>query len=270
MRKLLIALALVAVIAAPVLAGTKSEWRGARLEYYESANQERILPLAQFYFYDDFCGPGSAVIPAAGSAESGVAWVKKIVGAAPPTVAQVADQSCGLVACTLTSADQKQDAAIYWGDERSVDLSKKPVFEARVKLSVLPTDVVTFVIGLASDWADDANTIAYAARFEGVGSGLVYCAVDDASTDTRATSGVTCLNTDWKVYRIDLSDLTNVKFYINGARVAGSTTFPYTATGANAILQPFLGVSKAGGCGVASTGVGTMQVDYVRVWQNRQ
>lgn len=242
---------------------TKARWLGGILEHYESTTQERVQRYAPVQFYDDFLG-ADTVIPAAASAESGCKWVKKIVGAAPPTVAKVADAAGGVVACTLTSASQKQNADLLMDDQREFDVSKGLVFEARVKVAVLPTLVAEAVWGLAGDWADGPDAITYSAFFTADGSGAIVCEVDDNATDQSAASGVTVLATDWKTYRIEFLDVTDVRFYIDGAHVATGTTFAYAATGANAILQPYLACYKASGAGV-----GTLQVDYVRIWQNR-
>ena len=62
--------------------------------------------------YDDFVG-SDVVIPAAGSPESGCKWVKKIVGAAPPTLAKTADGVNGMVLCSLTADSQKFSLTMY-------------------------------------------------------------------------------------------------------------------------------------------------------------
>jgi len=240
---------------------TRAGWRGGVLTLYDSATHERVSPFAPVVFADDFLGP-DLVIPAAGSAESGCKWVKKIVGAAPPTVAKVADAANGVVACALTSASQKQDAGLYHGDQRGFSVEQGLVFEARLKLSVLPTLVAEAIWGLVGDWADGPDNITHSVFFTADGSGAISCEADDAATDSSSASGVTATTAQWKVYRIDCTDVTNLRFFIDGVEVANG--IPYAATGANAILQPYLGLYKASGAGV-----GTMQVDYVRIWQDR-
>src|SRR4051812_29490436 len=118
---------------------TRSRYNAGTLVFSDSATHERVLPLGPIVFYDDFGTAGRKVIPAAGSAESGMPWTKKIVGAAPPTVAGVANAIGGQVACTLTSTSEKQDALLYWDDNLGLDVTKGLVFETRVKLSVLPS-----------------------------------------------------------------------------------------------------------------------------------
>lgn len=241
---------------------TKVKWQGSIAEVYDPAYQythvHRFAPAA---FEDHFFG-ADAVIPASGSEESGCKWSKKIVGAAPPTVAKVADAGGGVVQCALTSDSQAQTAALEMGDMRNFDVSKGLIWEARVKVSVLPTLVAEAVWGLIGDYAAP-DSVTYSAFFTADGSGEIFCEVDDNATDSSATSGVTATTAQWKVYRMDFTSVTDVKFYIDGSEVAAATTFPYAATGANAILQPWFGMYKASGAGL-----GIIQVDYVRIWQN--
>lgn len=244
---------------------TTSKYVGGVLTFFDKATFETTGKLSPVVYADDFLGAGKVVIPAAGSAESGMDWVKKIVGAAPPTVAGVADAIGGQVACTLTSASQKQDAVLYWDDQRGLDITKGLVFEARVQLSVLPsTSGVQAVAGVASDWIDGPDNNTCYAQFQANGSGLLYFRAFDGTTTTSVSTGVTVTASDWVTLRIDASDITDVKFFVNGAQVSATGAVNFAATGTLAVLQPYLGVYKASG-----TGVGTLTVDYVRCWQNR-
>ena len=243
---------------------TKSRWVNGILTFYDGSTHEQIAPMAPIVFYDDFIG-GSTVIPVGGSEESGMAWSNKIVGAGPPVVAKVADGANGIVSLALTSDSQKQDAAIYMGDQREFSLERGCIFEARVRHSVLPTLVAESVIGLVGDWADGPDAITYSAFFSADGSGAITCETDDGTTDSGAiASGVTVTAAQTKIYRIDFTSVTDIRFYIDGVHVATGTTFAYAATGANAVLQPYLGLYKASGAGL-----GTLLVDYVRIWQKR-
>jgi len=248
---------------------TKAEWKGSVLTFYESSDQERIERLAPCRFKEDFIGAyhsaAAAGYPAAGSEESGCPWATKIVGAAPPTVAGVTGGANGLVQCALTSDSQKQDAFLGMGDQRTFDVSKGLVFEARVKVSVTPTLVAEAYWGLFDDWSDGlVDSATYMICFCADGSTSVYCESDDDASDKSADSGVTAGTTDWRVYRFEVLDVTDIHFFIDGNRVASSTTFPFAATGANAVLQPAIGLYKASGAGV-----GTIQVDYIKIWHNR-
>lgn len=235
------------------------------LEIFDKSTFERVRYDAPLAFYDDFLGAGAVVIPAAGSEESGVFWAKKIVGAAPPTVAGVADAAGGVAACTLTSASQKQDAVLYCGDQRNFDVTKGLVLEARFKLSVLPSAAeVQTVLGLSDDWIDGPDNASYYLQVGATANGaLVYRSKDGVNT-VSASAGVTLTTADWAIARIDASDVTDVAFYINGERVNAAGSVAFAATGANAILQPYASMYKASGAGV-----GTLQVDYVKIWTRR-
>lgn len=243
---------------------TKARYRNGLEERFEGTTQETVsVPGAPVMFYDDFLGSG-VVVPAAGSPESGCDWVKKIVGAAPPTLAGKADEVNGAIVCTLTVDDQKQNAEIYFNDELQFSVLQGLVFEARFKAAVLPTLLAEMVIGLVSAWADGLDAATYSVFVTLDGSGEIICEKDDNASDESATSGVTLTNADYAIVRIDCSDPADIKFYVNGARVASGTTFDWAASAANSKVQPIIGCYKASGAGL-----GTLELDYVRVWQKR-
>ena len=223
-------------------------------------------------FYDDFHGFDTAY-PA--TAESGVPWITKIVGAAPPTVAKKADTANGVLECALTNASQKQNASLYFGDQRTFLITRPGIFEAKFSPTVLATDVAEMVIGLVGDWVDGIDSATYSVFFTMDGGGLITCEMDDNATDRSTSSGVTLTAGQSIIGRIDFTDISDVKFYLSDVnptgtnpvmhRVAASTTFAYAATGANATLQPIVECYKASG-----TGVGTLQVDYVFIQFARQ
>ncbi|MCC6311188.1 MAG: hypothetical protein IT345_09775 [Trueperaceae bacterium] len=222
------------------------------------------FPIGSHGLVDDFIS-SSLAIPAAGSAESGMPWAKKIVGAAPPTVAGVAAATNGVIACTLTSDDQKQNAEVYTGDELNFSMVQGLAFEARINPAVLPTLVAEMVFGVIGAWADGLDAVTYSAFFTMDGSGEIFCEKDDNATDQSVTSGVTLTTSDWAICKLLYDpDSATVKFYINGQRVAESTSFSWAASTANSKVQPVFGCYKATGAGV-----GTLYCDYVKVWQAR-
>src|ERR1700730_17471676 len=88
-------------------------------EFFDKATHERVLVLTDLVFIDDFLGIGALTVPAAGSAANGDAWVAKIVDSAgAPTVAGVASAAGGQMQLALDSTSEKQDAALYWGDQK--------------------------------------------------------------------------------------------------------------------------------------------------------
>lgn len=131
-------------------------------------------------------------------------------------------------------------------------------------MATLATGSGSMFVGLIGTWIDGPDNASYSAFFAARASGELFCEVDDNATDQSATSGVTATTAQWKTLRIDCRDVTNIKFYIDGVQVATGTTFAFAATGANALMQPYIGCYK-----VSGTGVGTLSVDYGKVWCQR-
>jgi hypothetical protein len=244
---------------------TRSQYRGGVLTFYEDTGFETVSPMSPLVYREDFVGPGKLVIPAAGSAESGMDWVKKIVGSGPPTVAGVASAIGGQAACTIEATSEKQDAVLYWGDQKALDATKGLVFEARFKLSVLPSaSGVQAVIGVASDWIDGPDNNTCYLQVGATANGVLLVRSYDGVTQISASAGVTLLTTTWAIVRIDATDVTDVKMYINGAKVTTTGQINFAATSTLAVLQPYCAMYKPSG-----TGVGTLTVDYVKAWMNR-
>lgn len=229
--------------------------------FYDNSTFETLLAMYPVSFYDDFAG-GDLVIPASASAESGCKWTKMIVGAAPPTVAKSADVVNAHVLCSLTADAQKQDAALHWDDQLSLSIAQGAIFETRLSLTTLPTLNSVASFGLWGAWADGGS--AYRVGFEVPAGGLVTCESDDNATDTPGATTTTLVAGAYNIFRIDCTTQTDIKFYIDGVRVAASTTFANAASAANSKCQPHLGLYKASGAGL-----GVMSVDYVKCWQNR-
>lgn len=244
---------------------TRSKYNAGRLEFIENTTHERVLPLAPIVFYDDFIGAGWQAVPAAGSASNGYQWVKKIVGAGPPTVAGVANGAGGQIACTLTATSEKQDAMLYTDDNKGIDVTKSAIFEARVQLSVLPSAAgVQAAFGLCSSWIDGPDNNTCYLEFGATANGNMLIRSFDGTTTKSIATTVTVLTTEWHTYRIDATDVTDVKYFIDGAQVSANGAVPMAATGTLAVLQPFAQMYKPSG-----TGVGTLTCDYIRVWNNR-
>jgi len=235
------------------------------LEFFDSVSHERVMPMAPVFYKDDYLGIGALAVPAAGSAENGVDWVKKIVGSAPPTVAGVASAVGGQIACTLTSTSEKQDAVLYWGDQKGLDATKGLVVETRVNLAVLPSAAgVQAVFGVASDWIDGPDNNTCYLQMGATASGALLVRSYDGVTQKSVAAGITLATTDWAIIRIDATDPTDVKFFVNGAQVSATGLVNFAATGTLAVLQPYLGVYKPSG-----TGVATLKADYFKAWMNR-
>jgi hypothetical protein len=244
---------------------TRSKYSQSGLRFYDSVSFETTLPVAPNAFYQDFLGAGFEAIPAAGSATPGAPFVKKIVGAGPPTVAGVSQAIGGQVAIALTATSEKQDAVLYWDDNLGLDVTKGANFECRSQLSVLPSAAgVQAVWGLAAPWIDGPDNNTCYIEFGATANGLILMRAYDGVTRTSLSTGLTVATTDWHTYRIDATNASDVRFYLDGQHMNLVGSVNFAATGTLAVLPPYLACYKPSGVGVA-----TLATDYVRAWANR-
>lgn len=203
-------------------------------------------------FFDDFMGKDGVLLSESGS--EGV-WEDVIVGSA--TIGVAADQNTGAASIALTAASEAQDAVLYFGDELIWDIDSLQEIKFRARVSVLPTSGSTLVMGVAGDHNLDKDAVAQHAWFKLLDTNLLVETDDGSTDDDDNDTTVDVVNTDWAVYRIDLRDKSNVKFYRNGTRLLPSSTFDLSNYSGG--LQPYFSLDKASG-----TSVGTLLIDYVQ------
>jgi hypothetical protein len=211
-------------------------------------------------YVDDFEGT-SVTFPT--SANIGTPWLTDVTGAAPPTHVR----NAGAAILTLTADSQAQILGLHHGDAKTFDIDDIQRVEMRVKLGAATfTSGSILVFGVSSDRSDTADSMAEHAwfRMEGANSTtLVYCESDDGTTDKNDISSGQILGTTYKKFVIDFTGgKSNVRFFINGIRVAASTTFDMSAyTGS---LQPMIQLQKA-----ANTNADVCTIDYVKIVAKR-
>jgi len=237
---------------------TRSKWRGGQLAFFDGSTCETVLPLAPRYFFDDFQG----------AAYDSNVWLYNDAGAA--TQALTADAG-GLtdVVLTFDATNENQEAGIGWqGNALGWDISKGLIVEFRVNLAVLPTLVAEGHIGVLGEAIVDDKQISsaddYAEHcvFSWDGSGAVTINADDGTNETTAAAtGETVLAAAYHVYRIDFTDDSNVRFYIDGEDVTPAAGVDMSDI-ASPLVQPVAFLTKHDGAGL-----GTMNVDYIKIWQ---
>jgi hypothetical protein len=232
---------------------TRSRFLGGILTFFDRSTQETVAPVAPVVFCDDFLG----------NALDTFKWGARDTGAA--TEAVVADAANGVLGLALDATNEAQLAGVDWADQRTLVLNQGLILETRFRLSVLPSAAsVVAVIGLQGDHNAAVDTVAESIWFRADGNGQVTVETDDTSHETsKVVTGVTLTTSDWVIAKIDCADIADVKFFINGDRVAAATTFDMSAVPALA-LQPVARISKS-----AATSVGTLEVDYIRAWMRR-
>ena len=126
--------------------------------------------------------------------------------------------------------------------------------------------VTTLTMGVGSARNDTDDSVATNAwfRMEGsVSTTLVVAETDDAVTDNDDKATGASLSTTYKKFLIDFTNgLTDVRFYIDGARVASATTFNMSGLADGLNVQPIVQIQKASGTGVPSVTLAQFGVQY--------
>lgn len=241
---------------------TKSKNYGGVLTYFDTAKKYIYTRReSRYQFHDDF--DTYTTIPAAGSRANGTPWVQHIVGAAPPTLTLAADHAGGAITSTLTSASQAQTAVVSYDDNRHISLDRACVFQAYLRFTTLPTLLGIGNIGLSSDYnAGGLAGTTYCAGFQVGAAGATTLLLDDNVTPQTSSTIATLAVDTWYCMRIESLAIGAVRFFLDGALVGTSYSMSAVTGTANAVLQPYIGMSKASGAGL-----GVFTVDSVDVWQ---
>jgi hypothetical protein len=212
-------------------------------------------------FEDDFNGT-VATLPT--SADPATPWLiddTSVTGT--PTYTK------GTSVCTMTLNNDNAVVNIcnHFNDALDFDIDDIQTVEMRVRIGAATfTSGSILVFGVGSARDDTADNVAANAwfRMEGANSTtLVYCETDDGTRDVNDISSGVTLGTTFKRFVIDFTGgKSNVKFYIDGQRVAASQTFDMSAYSSG--LQPIIQLSKA-----ANTNADSVVVDYVKITSRR-
>ena len=212
-------------------------------------------------YCDDFLGHGE--LPAA---QSDSDWlVDDTSSAGTPTYTK--GGIGGEATLAFDSQAEIQNVCLHHGDDLNFDIDNIDGVEFRVKMGQAAIDAASMVaFGVCSARNDAIDTIAAQASFRVIGSDSTTALVvesDDGTNDNDDVATGTTLINAYKRFYIDFSGGTeNVKFYVDGVRVAASTTFDmsnYTAG-----LQPYVQIQKT-----ADANTDSVVVDYVKIVSRR-
>jgi hypothetical protein len=210
-------------------------------------------------FEDDFWGADTF-----STAGQGSPWaIADTSAAGSPTYATVSPSATGEVALTLAATNEVENVCLSFGDKLCFDIDNLQRAEFRVKVSGITSSATSVAFGLASARNDAIDSIANHASFRLIGNTTLVVESDDGTTDKDDVATGATLSTTYKRFVIDFSGgKSNVKFYVDGVRVAASTTFDMSA--ATSSLQPYVQIQKT-----AATDADAVTVDYVAVYSKR-
>lgn len=213
-----------------------------------------------YQWCDDFFGAGLF-----GAASAGDPWViTDTSSAGTPTYVRVDGAATGEAKLTLASNSEIENVCLSFGDILCFDIDSIQRVEMRVKQGQATIDSTTSIaFGIAGDRNDAIDSIAQHALFRLIGDNNLVVETDDGTTDNDDVTTGTTLTNAYKKFVIDFTQGTSdVRFYVDGARVAASTTFDMS--GYTGSLQPFVQIQKT-----ADTNTDSVVVDYVQITGTR-
>lgn len=225
-------------------------------------------------FYDDFLGAGTFSTSATtdpwvitDTSAAGTPTYTRLdhgetAGAFRPGVAQLA----------FDSQVEAQNICLSFGDKLAFDINSLRGFECSLRLvgaaGSAKDSATTVAWGVTGDRNDAIDSIAIASLFRlasGSASNVVVIENDDATnTNDDVATGFTLTDSVWAKFKIDFSDLNDVKYYAglstgSLARVGAGTTMKMSSYAAG--LQPFFQLQKT-----SDSNTDALQIDYVRLW----
>ena len=188
------------------------------------------------------------------------------------------DVADGVYRLAHTAADELQANLLSLGGTAAISPTKEVIFEARVKVN-LNTDSAfdadsryEVIVGMATAASAVSTTAgAFDGFADNVGFRLgggnqatnsIFLESDDGTTDNDdKDSGIDFTSGTYHTYKIDMTDISNVKFYVDGVSANNGNTFDMSAISATDYLEPFILFARtADGTNRAHS----LDIDYVK------
>lgn len=171
----------------------------------------------------------------------------------------------GAAKLTCTSTSEAQIVTLYHNDVLAFDVRKIKMMEFIALVAGIDS-VTTLTMGLGSARNDTDDSVATNAWFRMQGSvstTAVVAETDDATTDNDDKATGASLAAVYKKFVISFeSGITDVRFFIDGERVAQATTFDMSELTAGLNVQPIFQIQKASGTGVPSVTIAMVNIVY--------
>jgi hypothetical protein len=208
---------------------------------------------------DDFIG-GATIAATVGE---GMWKITDTSAAGTPTYTKDAAAHGGVVTLAHDLTVEVQNVCLDFGNKLQLDIDQLIDVEFRIKTVAALDSATTLTFGLQSDRADNTDSTTNNAQFKLVGSNAVVCETDDGTTDNDDKATGKTLVDSYKRFVISFAaGKSDVRFYIDGDRVAAGTTFSMVA--ATGQLQPFVQIQKT-----ADSNTDSVSIDYIG-WKARR
>lgn len=209
-------------------------------------------------FCEDFVGPQTLTA----SPTNGDLWdIADTSSAGTPTY--TVGGINGEATLAFDSQSEVQNVCLFQSDVLNWDIDLIQRIEMRVKTTATLDSATSLAFGLASARNDAIDSITAHASFRIIGNNTLVVESDDGTTDKDDIATGTTLSSTYKKFVIDFTGgKSNVKFYVDGVRVAAATTFDMSAYSAG--LQPYVQIQKT-----ADTNTDSVTIDYIKIVSKR-
>tara|TARA_R110002051_G_scaffold197248_5_gene264787 strand:+ start:4704 stop:5492 length:789 start_codon:yes stop_codon:yes gene_type:complete len=211
-------------------------------------------------------------------------WVYTEAGSTGNQTGDFIDAPDGVLRLLHTTTTETEACLLSLGGTNAISPTKEPIFEARVKIN-LSTDsvfeaasVYEVIVGMMTP----ATAVSVSAGvFDGVADNVgfrlgggaqatnsIFMESDDGTTNNDdVDSGVDFTSGAYHVYKIDMSDTSDVRFYVDGKLANNGNTFDMSAIAATDYLEPVILFvrTNAGGTERAHS----LDIDYINISSKR-
>ena len=171
----------------------------------------------------------------------------------------------GAAKLTLAATSEAENVCLFFNDVLVYDIRQLLRVDFIAQVAGIDSATVA-CFGVGSARADDEDTVAVNAWFKLEGAASTSALVvetDDATNDNNDVSTGTTLASVYKKCSIDFSQgLSDVRFFVDGERVAAGTTFDMSDVASGQNVQPIVQLSKASGTGTPSITIACFEAVY--------
>ena len=171
----------------------------------------------------------------------------------------------GAAKLTLAATSEAEIVTLYFNDVLPWDLRKLQYVKFIAKVADIDA-VTSLAFGVGSARNDTLDSVGHLAWFRVEGSASTSAVVvetDDTVTDNDDKATGETLGSVYKTFLIDFSQgLSDVRFYVEGERVAASTTFTMAGATSGQNVQPVIQLQKASGTGTPSVTIAQIEASY--------
>tara|TARA_R100001086_G_C11832435_1_gene256938 strand:+ start:974 stop:1744 length:771 start_codon:yes stop_codon:yes gene_type:complete len=221
--------------------------------------------------FSDFMGGGQLPLTAGVTSGYGTLFFNEVHrggGGVAPELTHIAEAN-GVYRMNFSTENQKQQLCLYMNDDCVIPPTKNPIFEARCRITGTFSSDDRVVIGLASsrgtgDRSPDSILDHVWFKLEGANTNILVEGDDRTRDNDDNDTGKDYTPAIFHTFKIDMRDLSDVRFFVDGDRCALPEKMDVSGLAAGNLLQPFIEIQKDTGA-VAHA----IDIDYISVLWDR-